>query len=476
MKNKSIIFGCLSLFTLSLGMPGLIMANQVDYENQADSKSLSKYESRSDYRTAFEYIVRFLPRFQTWGAQMAAQNSGSVNTLIGPIGMGPEYKAVVAINDDTLYTSATMDLTDEPQILTLPTYQYKYSIIQLDGFGTVLDTGLVANAAGGIYALVGPNFTGTLPSGVTEIKVTSNWTQLAIRTDKYLNNGGVYTDVQTDAENFRTSVQLKSLSEWMKNPTGGATSLEPLSSFSTPTKTLVDLLAQTQTEGLLKTMQFITASPSTTPLSTNDNALIHDFNVRFNIAKRHKSLSKIIAGAKAGHAAIIKRWNTHIIGNNWVHFNNMGDWGTHYLDRAAGNEYIQYGNKRTAAYYAQAFLDGKSHFLTGAANKSYTITFTKDQIPTYTRFWSFTAYTGDAVELVPNSADKYVVASYTPGLVTNPDGSITIYLSEMPPSDTSLLPNWLPIPSNKFSVMLRVYGPTNAAEAGTYVPPVVIAN
>jgi hypothetical protein len=201
--------------------------------------------------------------------------------------------------------------------------------------------------------------------------------------------------------------------------------------------------------------------------------------VRFAIAKKHhskhNSLSKIIAGAKAGHAAVIKRWNTHIIGNNWVHFNNMGNWGAHYLDRAAGNEYIQYGNKRQAAYYAQAFLDDKNHLLTGTANKSYTITFTKAQIPTYTRFWSFTAYTGNAVELVPNSFDKYVVASYTPDLVTNPDGSITIYLSEMPPSNTALIPNWLPLPSNKFSVMLRIYGPTNKAETGIYVPPAVIA-
>lgn len=444
-----------------------------DYNNQ------SYAGCRSDYETAFEYTIRFLPRLQTWVAQIAAQHSDHVNTLIGPDGMGPEYKAVVAINDDTLYTSATMDLTDEPQILTLPTYQYIYSIIQLDGFGTILDTGLVPNTAGGTYALVGPNFTGVLPNGVTEIKVPQSWTQLIIRIDKYSNNGRGYTDVQTDAEDFRTSVQLKPLSEWMNNPNGGATIVLPLSSFGTSVKNLVDLMAQTQTESLLKTMQVITASTSTTPLSTDDNALIHDFNVRFAIAKkhhsRHNSLSKIIAGAKAGHAAVIKRWNTHIIGNNWVHFNNMGNWGDQYLDRAAGNEYIQYGNKRQAAYYAQAFLDDKNNFLTGAANKSYTITFTKAQIPTYTRFWSFTAYTGNAVELVPNSFDKYVVASYTPDLVTNPDGSITIYLSEMPPSNTALIPNWLPLPSNKFSVMLRVYGPTNKAETGIYVPPAVIA-
>jgi hypothetical protein len=52
---------------------------------------------------------------------------------------------------------------------------------------------------------------------------------------------------------------------------------------------------------------------------------------------------------------------------------------------------------------------------------AYTIQFTKDQLPEYKRFWSMTAYTRQYIELVPNTLDKYVVASYTPGLVTAPE-------------------------------------------------------
>jgi len=43
--------------------------------------------------------------------------------------------------------------------------------------------------------------------------------------------------------------------------------------------------------------------------------------------------------------------------------------------------------------------------------------------PEASRFWSLTAYAPEAIELVPNPINKYVVASYT-GAQLNPDGSL----------------------------------------------------
>jgi len=91
----------------------------------------SAFASRADFVTAYNYTVRYLPRFQTWGGQVSAITNNHVNKLIGPESpMNPDYKAVVAINVDTLYTSATVDVSTQPQILTLPPYQYSYSIIR----------------------------------------------------------------------------------------------------------------------------------------------------------------------------------------------------------------------------------------------------------------------------------------------------------------------------------------------------------
>jgi hypothetical protein len=90
--------------------------------------------------------------------------------------------------------------------------------------------------------------------------------------------------------------------------------------------------------------------------------------------------------------------------------------------------------------------------------------------PEYERFWSMTAYTPETIELVPNLLDKYVVASYTSGLVTADDGSVTIYVQADPPKTASIA-NWLPVPKGPFNLLFRVYGPKGSALAGTYVPP-----
>jgi hypothetical protein len=59
--------------------------------------------------------------------------------------------------------------------------------------------------------------------------------------------------------------------------------------------------------------------------------------------------------------------------------------------------------------------------------------------------------------------------------VKNGDGSITITLRTIGDTETTVDANVLPIPSDRFSVMLRVYGPLGTAKAGTYIPPVVTA-
>ena len=81
-----------------------------------------------------------------------------------------------------------------------------------------------------------------------------------------------------------------------------------------------------------------------------------------------------------------------------------------------------------------------------------------------------TAYTPDSIELIDNSADKYEVASYEPGLQTSADGSISIYIATELPSGVPAA-NWLPVAAGRFNVMLRVYGPEGSVADNTYVPP-----
>jgi hypothetical protein len=86
------------------------------------------------------------------------------------------------------------------------------------------------------------------------------------------------------------------------------------------------------------------------------------------------------------------------------------------------------------------------------------------------RFWSLTAYTPEAIELVPNPAHKYAVASYTPDLQLNNDGSLSVYMAQQLPAGVPMA-NWLPIPAGAFNIMLRVYGPKGSVKDNTYIPP-----
>jgi hypothetical protein len=213
-------------------------------------------------------------------------------------------------------------------------------------------------------------------------------------------------------------------------------------------------------------------SPKTPPLSASQRDLATRFDKIFADRGTTGDGPAISAGARAGHQLIIDHYLSQRGPTNWIHFTNIGDWGRNVLDRAGITQYIQYANDIGAAAYYHAFRDGTGAALAGSTPRGYLLSFAKDQIPEAKRFWSLTAYTPDSIELIRNPADKYVVASYTPGLRYNPDGSLSVYISRLKPGGVPAA-NWLPVGSDRFNIMLRVYGPEGSVAANTYVPPAI---
>ncbi len=68
-----------------------------------------------------------------------------------------------------------------------------------------------------------------------------------------------------------------------------------------------------------------------------------------------------------------------------------------------------------------------------------------------------------------NDAKRYAVGSHH-GLKPNADGSITIYLQSSSPG-RERESNWLPIPSERFNAMLRLYSPQAPVTRGEWAPP-----
>jgi hypothetical protein len=297
--------------------------------------------------------------------------------------------------------------------------------------------------------------------------MTINFPSLYIRTIKYSPSG---VNLIAEGQAFQKSLLAQTLSQYIANPNGGAAKILPEIDFAFPFKQTADLLINQSPINFLKLLQAAVAAPNTPPLSRSAQALSNQFNALFGNGNTNQAAFS--AAARAAHAAIVPNYLTNTDSSRWIHYTNISNWGNNFLDRSSITEFLQLSNGISTAAYHHTFSDGSGNALDGGGSSVYVLTFSKDQLPQANLFWSLTAYTPNAIELVPNSADKYVVASYLPGLEYNSDGSLNVYLSAQQPIGTPPA-NWLPILPGKFNIMLRVYGPAGSVADNTYIPPAV---
>ena len=324
-----------------------------------------------------------------------------------------------------------------------------------------------------------PDPAGRNPPGVIPIAVPVVFSQFIFRADKYSESG---ENQIAAAERFRRSLHLATLSEYLNDPSAGPAEIAPIFPlFAIPFKGIADSLIAQDAIEFLRRLQAAVESPTTPPLTRSEQLLADTFNRmfgdgHFNPDSRVDQARKsdFILGAQSAHTRIVNRYLTHTGRTNWITFTNIGNWGRQYLDRSAITEFCQYCNGHSTSAYFHAFKDGQGAPLDASTSSGYVLTFAKKQIPQASRFWSVTAYIPESITLVENAANKFLVASYTPGLVTSSDGSISIYMfPDRPPGVPEA--NWLPVPRGEFNVMLRVYGPEGSVANNTYVPPAIKA-
>jgi hypothetical protein len=155
--------------------------------------------------------------------------------------------------------------------------------------------------------------------------------------------------------------------------------------------------------------------------------------------------------------------------NGWTTMFGCGAPGSGVLLRAACNvTFMGPINVPQEAMYWATGKDGAGHTLSGAHD--YRLHFAAGQLPPHRAFWSLTM--GDAGNhFVANRINRYSVSDRS-GLVPNADGSVDIYIQATSPTDHES--NWLPAPTGKFILWLRVYLPGQTVLDGEYtMPPVV---
>lgn len=154
--------------------------------------------------------------------------------------------------------------------------------------------------------------------------------------------------------------------------------------------------------------------------------------------------------------------------NGWITMFGLGEPGNGMLLRAAHAQLFPGPvNVPQEAMYWTTSGDGAGHALDG--RHDYIMHFPPGGLPPNDAFWSLTM--GDAQNrFVANPINRYSVSDRT-GLVSNADGSVDIYLQNAAPAGHES--NWLPAPSGKFILWLRVYMPGAAILNGEYmIPPI----
>jgi hypothetical protein len=375
-------------------------------------------------------------------------------------------KSVVGFNVDTLYSLGQLDLTNGPMVLSIPEMGNRFWLMQLiDAWNNVPHApgSRTVGGKGGNFALIGPGWKGTLPAGLTELRIPTNLVLIGGRT--YTANKDDYAAVHALQDQYK----LVPLSEWGKAYTvPDNVPLKPGVDAKTPVTTQV--LAMSPEDYFNRLNALLVANPPE-PADPATMQRIAKLGIApgasFSMAAFSPEVRKAIEeGVSAGQKQMREAKRGKDV-NGWDITLDMGRYGTNYPYRASWTFFGVGGNLAEDAVYPLASKDADGKAL-NATNK-YVLRFAKTEIPPVNAFWSLTMYDAESY-LVPNPINRYALGDRS-GMKVAEDGSLTIYIqTEMPEADKQA--NWLPAPKEgDFKLALRLYAPKKEVADGTWTPP-----
>ena len=377
-------------------------------------------------------------------------------------------------NNDTLYTGAMMELKDQPMILHVPDILDRLFVVEVaDAYTTNLPYFAGTRASdgkGGDFALVGPDWKGTLPAGVKEVRAPTNTLIIAMRIR--VNDDADVPEVNRLQDLF----SITALSDWSKGP--GKT-----------TPPVPKLLPRPAYTGDLSYFRTAADLFSENPPLPHDAAMVKSFEYIGLVPGKPLDVDQLDEPTRKGmlraekEGPAIVQWKIHNRGISsptyWAVDLQGGSYGFDYLSRAeiAHSELV--ANDPDEAVYFLTYFDGNGERLDGS--KKYVVHFAAGQLPAHQKlgFWSLTLYDGETYQFVKNPIDRYSIGSRTRGLKFNSDGSLDIYVQSSP--TTGHESNWLPSAEGRpVRLNIRCYLPTpemlSMETAVKHLPPVALVD
>jgi hypothetical protein len=379
------------------------------------------------------------------------------------------FRDVTAPNADTLYSTAWLDLAKEPYVLSLPDLDGRYFLMpMLSGWTDVFavpgkrTTGTGPQA----YAITGPNWKGTLPAGLKELKAPTDMVWILGRT--YCT--GTPEDYKA-CHAVMDKYDLRPLSAYGKPYTPPQGHVDPSVDTRTPVREQVHAMDAVAYFTLLAKLM------KDNPPAKEDAPAIARFASIGLVPGKDFDPSKLPAEAarlvpKAAQERIMGHFKTAGKDiNGWIFTTKAGVYGTDYIQRAFVTAVGLGANRPQDAVYPTSEVDADGQPYNGA--NSYVVHFPKGQTPPVDAFWSITMYDANYF-FVANPLNKYTV-SPRDALKFNADGSLDLYIQHESPGKEREA-NWLPAPSGKFILMMRLYWPKEKDPSiinGSWTPPPV---
>jgi len=370
---------------------GLVFSPAVPLAAQAQSP-ITEVEAHAIGVDAYVYFYPLLSmditRKQLTNVEQGKENfKGPMNTFVNVAEYPPgNFKGVVRSNFDTLYSSAWLDLSKEPIVLTVPDTDGRYYLMPILDMWTDVFASPGWRTTGtqaGNFLLAQPGWRPDLRDRlVEELKLPKGTQRIDAPTPYVWIIGRTKTDGPPDYDavhKIQAGYKVTPLSDWGKTPKPVEVKIDPGVDMKTPPKIQVDTMAAAQYFAYAAELLKLHPPHDTDqPIIAQMRKIGIEPGRSFDMAKLDPAVQKALQGVPE-EAQKLMAWKVQSIArvaNGWsLNTDTMGVYGNYYLKRAIVSQVGLGANLVEDAVYPLNLGDETGKPLDGA-NK-YTISFEK---------------------------------------------------------------------------------------------------
>ena len=435
---------------------------------------LTPDQQREIAREAYVYLYPLV----TMDVTRRQATNAEAGKLVGRAPMNvfshaPEFppatlRDVVRPSFDTLCSTAWLDLTSGPVVVSVPDTGGRYYLLPMLDMWTDVFAVVGKRTTGtgaGSFAVTPPGWRGTLPAGVSRIDAPTPHVWIVGRTQT--NGAADYEAVHA----VQAGYALVPLSGWGKEPKPpAAVTVDPnVDMKNEPRKQVNSMPAARYFSYAAELMKLDPPHVADQPIVARMRRLGLEPGKSFDFDEADPSVQRALAeGAADGLRAMeIKAASLAPVVNGWqMNTDAMGVYGTDYLKRAIIAMVGLGANLPEDAIYPMNTGDSTGKPLDGSHR--YVLHFAKRDLPPVNAFWSITLYDAGGFPAA-NALNRFAIGDRD-SLRYDKDGSLDLYFQKASPGK-GRESNWLPAPKGAFNLTLRLYAPRAEALDGRWAPP-----